>query len=682
MTKARTLGNFVSTGNPLSDGTIAAAEVTGLATVATSGSYNDLSNKPTITTTATNIAGGSNGTIPYQSASGTTQMLAAGTSGQLLQSNGAAAPSWATPTAVSLATGVTGTLPIANGGTGTTSTTFANLTTNVTGTLPIANGGTNTTATPTAGTVPYGTGTALAYTSAGTAGQVLTSAGSGAPTWQTASAAGSITAVASGTLANGTTVILNSDGTVSAVAATGAATITQLAQYAPSSGLTTASLDGNNIAGIYNSVQNLVVLFYIDSGTKYIYSNTLSVTGTSLTSIAGPTGIFYDYVYGGVENGINAVYDPVYDRCWLTCRTNTGTAMRLIWVSFNSSGIADTANTGFYSGTIYGPQLALGGNKLAVVGYQGGPATVHSWVLNNSTNGVVTQTSSQFNINSVGQAGYHRNTGLHIDPTGSYWTSAYAYTSGSRYVAVATGTINSSGVFSAGTSTQVAVASTTWTDNSNPTTLAYNTSQGKFTFNAFGGDTGSLYIGLMTATTGSSITVHQWTDTGITYNQRWVSFYYTSGNNSYVVGADSGASYGQAISYRIIISGTSFTLGSVIYPPLGMALAGGTVVPFNIEPYAALCYCGISTAYSRVTCAIGKAYTTNITATNFLGFSSASYTNGQTATINVVSGTDNNQTGLTAGKKYYVGVNGSLSSTANDSYAGLALSSTKLLIKG
>ena len=36
-------------------------------------------------------------------------------------------------------------LPIANGGTGSTSTTFANLTTNVSGTLPIANGGTGAT---------------------------------------------------------------------------------------------------------------------------------------------------------------------------------------------------------------------------------------------------------------------------------------------------------------------------------------------------------------------------------------------------------------------------------------------------------------------------------------------------------------------------------------------------------
>lgn len=47
-----------------------------------------------------------------------------------------------TVTNISLATGVTGTLPVANGGTGTTSTTFVNLATNVTGTLPAANGGT------------------------------------------------------------------------------------------------------------------------------------------------------------------------------------------------------------------------------------------------------------------------------------------------------------------------------------------------------------------------------------------------------------------------------------------------------------------------------------------------------------------------------------------------------------
>jgi hypothetical protein len=51
------------------------------------------------------------------------------------------------------------------------------------GTLAVAQGGTNSTATPTAGGASYGTGTAYAFTAAGTAGQVLTSNGASAPTW-------------------------------------------------------------------------------------------------------------------------------------------------------------------------------------------------------------------------------------------------------------------------------------------------------------------------------------------------------------------------------------------------------------------------------------------------------------------------------------------------------------------
>lgn len=57
------------------------------------------------------------------------------------------------------------------------------LTTHVSGTLPIANGGTNATTTPTAGAVAYGTGSAYAFSAAGTSGNVLISGGTGAPTW-------------------------------------------------------------------------------------------------------------------------------------------------------------------------------------------------------------------------------------------------------------------------------------------------------------------------------------------------------------------------------------------------------------------------------------------------------------------------------------------------------------------
>jgi hypothetical protein len=55
------------------------------------------------------------------------------------------------------------------------------------GTLAVARGGTNGSATPTAGAVAYGNGSAYVFTLAGSAGQVLTSNGSGAPTWAASS---------------------------------------------------------------------------------------------------------------------------------------------------------------------------------------------------------------------------------------------------------------------------------------------------------------------------------------------------------------------------------------------------------------------------------------------------------------------------------------------------------------
>ena len=105
---------------------------------------------------------------------------AAGTTGQVLTSQGAAAPIWSTPT--------------------------TNAATGVTGILPIANGGTNSLATPTAGGVVYGTGTAHAISAAGTTGQVLTSAAAGAPTWTTPSA-GSMTLISTLTASSSASLI-------------------------------------------------------------------------------------------------------------------------------------------------------------------------------------------------------------------------------------------------------------------------------------------------------------------------------------------------------------------------------------------------------------------------------------------------------------------------------------------
>jgi hypothetical protein len=85
-----------------------------------------------------------------------------------------------TVTNISLTTGVTGTLPIANGGTGTTSTTFVNAATNVTGTLPVANGGTGLTAGTSGGILAYTASGTLASSAALAANNVVVGGGAGA----------------------------------------------------------------------------------------------------------------------------------------------------------------------------------------------------------------------------------------------------------------------------------------------------------------------------------------------------------------------------------------------------------------------------------------------------------------------------------------------------------------------
>ena len=105
----------------------------------------------TTATTATNLAGGVAGAVPYQSGAGATGFSAAGTSGQVLLSGGTGAPTWSSNIGGNAAN-VTGTVAVANGGTGTSNGSITG-----TGALTFAAAGTNQNVTLT----PSGTGYTL-----------------------------------------------------------------------------------------------------------------------------------------------------------------------------------------------------------------------------------------------------------------------------------------------------------------------------------------------------------------------------------------------------------------------------------------------------------------------------------------------------------------------------------------
>lgn len=130
----------------------------------------------------------------FKNAAGTVKLLASSTAASPVLSFSAGTTGFTPSTATTGAITLAGTLATANGGTNLTSFTsggalYATSTSVLaSGTLPNTAGGTGQASAFTQYGITYASTTsALATTAAGTAGQVLTSNGTSAPTWQTSS---------------------------------------------------------------------------------------------------------------------------------------------------------------------------------------------------------------------------------------------------------------------------------------------------------------------------------------------------------------------------------------------------------------------------------------------------------------------------------------------------------------
>lgn len=241
----------------------------------------------------------------------------AGTSGQVLTSNGASAPTW-----TSLTTGMTS---ISFGSTGLTPATATGGAVTVAGTLGIANGGTNSTATPTAGGIGYGTGTAHAYTAAGTAGYLLQSNGSSAPTWVPAPAGGV------------TTISFGSTGLTPSTATGGAVSVAGTLAVA-NGGTGATTLTANNvILGNGTSAVNFVA-----PGSN---GNVLTSNGTTWTSAPGSSGTVTSVALSGGTTGLTVSGSPITTSGTITLAGTLAVANGGTGITSLGSGVATWLGT-------------------------------------------------------------------------------------------------------------------------------------------------------------------------------------------------------------------------------------------------------------------------------------------------------------------------------------------------
>ena len=263
-------------------------------------------------TTASNLAGTTQYSLPYQSGSATTAYLNPGTSGSLLMTLGAvSAPIWVATsgltvgTATNIASGTAGAIPYQ---TGSGATSFLSLGTSgyvltvgasapqYTAQSSLAVGTATNLAGGVASNIVYQSGAgATAFLANGTTGQVLTSNGASAPSWTTPTAYATVT---DDTTTNSTRYPLFASAT-SGNLTTEYTSSTKL-QYNPSTGVFTAtgfsgsgasltSLTAGNLSGTIPSAVLGNSTVYI--GTTAILLNrasgSISLTGTNIDGSAG-----------------------------------------------------------------------------------------------------------------------------------------------------------------------------------------------------------------------------------------------------------------------------------------------------------------------------------------------------------------------------------------------------------
>ena len=147
-------------------------------------------------------------------------------------------------------------------------------------------------------------------------------------------------------------------------------------------------------------------------------------------------------------------------------------------------------------------------------------------------------------------------------------------------------------------------------------------------------------------------------------------------------------------SYQWIISGNIVGSNIIFQAKDAVTSVYSNNLAIEFDPNTALKFVTASTESNNsfkgkaVVGTIGKSPVYNLTSTNFLGTSTAAYTNGQTATIMLQGGVSTNQSSLAIGSTYYVQIDGTLATSADSTsgapsvIAGKAVKATTLLLKG
>ena len=485
-------------------------------------------------------------------------------------------------------------------------------------------------------------------TSDGTEGQVLTTNGSGAVSFADPSGGGSADFVASGAIANGDVVILNSDGTVSVVTATS----DQVGST------TTFESSGNpeHMSATFDSANNKVVIGYRDqnnSGYPTVVVGTVSGTSISFGTpvvVSSVNSYYVSVVFaGGSHNKIVVSFRDIvnFDYGRAAVGQVSGNS-----ITFGSVTTFNTAQSNWMVSTFdtLNSKVVIVFNNQAVIG-----------TINGTFNSISFGTPVTFDsVDVYSKAVVFDNNAnkvviVYYNGTDGNFSSVVGTVSGTS---ISFGSVT---IIDTDAGDFVAAAFDT---NSNKVVAVYRSGTGDA-----GASEGQAYVGTVS---GTSISF----GSKVIFESNYINYpsaTFDSSVNKVVIAYRDNQTSNRGEIITGSVSGTTMTFGTPV-----VFETSTTVWPvLTYDSNATKTVVGWSSANDGDAAVFSHASTD---AGGYLGIATAAIADTATGSITINGGINESQSSLAVGTTYYVADNGTLQTTNNGRKIGKAISATKLLV--
>jgi len=466
------------------------------------------------------------------------------------------------------------------------------------------------------------------------------------------------TATAEGAITAGKPVIVEADGDVTLINASGGGQDLGTPAVFESA---TVSFTGST----FDSSNNKIVIVYRDDGNSSYGTAVVGTVSGSAISFGTPV------VYNSANSSYNeATFDSNANKVVVAYRdtgnSNRGTAIvgtvSGTSISFGSEEVFESGETNEISITFDSS------NNKVVIAY----ADENNSNYGKAIVGTVSGTSISFGSETTFNTGALYGSGITFDSNSNKVVIVYRDGGNSNYGTGIVGTVSGTSISFGSETVFQSVSSANpraaFDSNSNKVVCVYKNNSDLTLMTVVGTVSGtSISFGTpVVADSGSVGTYH-----GIVFD---------SANNKVIVSFDSNTNSDGRLVVGAV-SGTSISFESAVQYESGET--GEVSSTFDSNASATVVAYRDSGNSNYGTAVAFRYAVSNLTSENYIGIAADTYADNEDSTIGIVGCIDRNQTGLTAGQQYFVQGDGTLSTTAGNPsvLAGTAISATELVVK-